>query len=328
MKIPEFKYEIIDKTPPGSFLDICLIGDINNDGKEDIVIGGKEGELNLFWYRNPDWKLFGIASFPNLEAGGVLFDINGDGYKDIVAGQQAKGNFLTWFENPGDEKENWKFYIIEDRFEKYHDQEIGDVDNDGKEELVIISQISKIIGYYDIPKNPYDKNSWQKNFHIIYEGIEVEGVKVFDIDSDGENEIIAGPNVFKYRKSKKIWEREILSEELEKTRVEIGDIDNDGNYEIIFSEGESFPGKLVIMKYPEKEKIILKNDLFHPHSLQLADFNKDGKIDIFIGEMGLGKNKNPRLIIFLNKGNMEFEEVIVDNKPTHEAKVFDITGNG
>jgi len=25
---------------------------------------------------------------------------------------------------------------------------------------------------------------------------------------------------------------------------------------------------------------------------------------------------------------MEFEKVIVDNKPTYEAKAFDITGNG
>ena len=43
-----FRYELIDAEPPGSLHDITLIADVNNDGRNDIIIGCKEGEGNLF----------------------------------------------------------------------------------------------------------------------------------------------------------------------------------------------------------------------------------------------------------------------------------------
>ena len=43
----------------------------------------------------------------------------------------------------------------------------------------------------------------------------------------------------------------------------------------------------------------------------------------------LGKNPEPRLIIYLNQGSGDFEEVIIERGiPTHEAKVADLTGDG
>ena len=331
MKIPEFKYKVLDENPPGSFLDICLIGDINNDGLPDIVIGGKEGKINLFWYRNPDWKIFKIASIPNLEAGGVLFDINNDGYLDIIAGQQEGGNLLLWFENPGEEKENWKFHIIEDRFEKYHDQAVGDIDGDGEVEILISSQNAGVIAYFDIPDNPRVSPWPEECCHVIAENLpDIEGLCIADINNDGKNELIIGPNIFFPPDNPgKAWKRKILSSELVKTRVAVGDIDGYGRLEIVFSEGESFPGRLVWVSISDWKFHLLRDDLFHPHSLAVADFNGDGLLDIFVAEMGLGKNSDPKMFVYLNKGNGKFEEVIIQcGIPTHEAKVGDLTGNG
>lgn len=45
--------------------------------------------------------------------------------------------------------------------------------------------------------------------------------------------------------------------------------------------------------------------------------------------MDLGRNPDPRLIIYLNHGNGKFEEIIIQRGiPTHEAKVGDLTGDG
>jgi hypothetical protein len=74
---------------------------------------------------------------------------------------------------------------------------------------------------------------------------------------------------------------------------------------------------------------VIADGLFHPHSLAVADFNKDGKMDIFTGEMGLGRNRNSRLLIYLNNGDGSFTEHLVSKDiPTHEARVVDIGNKG
>jgi hypothetical protein len=74
---------------------------------------------------------------------------------------------------------------------------------------------------------------------------------------------------------------------------------------------------------------VIADGLFHPHSLAVADFNRDGRVDIFVGEMGLGRRENPRLLIYLNNGDGSFTEHLVSKGiPTHEAKVADFGKKG
>ena len=104
----EFRHVVIDPDPPGSLHDITLIADVNGNGLNDIIIGGKEGDVTLFWYENPSraqaepsaWTRHDLATTPNLEAGGVVLDITGNGRLDVVAGQQIGGQCLYWFEWP------------------------------------------------------------------------------------------------------------------------------------------------------------------------------------------------------------------------------------
>ena len=117
---PRFRHHVLDADPPGDLHDITLLTDLTGNGLPDIVIGGKEG--GLFWYENPGWARHAIHGAHNLEAGGAILDVNGDGRPDIIAGQQWGGNELYWFECPQDPREPWTCHLIEDRFEKYHDQ--------------------------------------------------------------------------------------------------------------------------------------------------------------------------------------------------------------
>ena len=88
-------------------------------------------------------------------------------------------------------------------------------------------------------------------------------------------------------------------------------------------------GRLAWCKAPNWEPQILIDDLFHPRSLEIADFNGNGLPDIFVAEMGLGRNPEPRMIIMVNQGSANFEPVIFQRGiSTHEAKIADLTGNG
>lgn len=326
----KFRHEVIDPRPPGGLHDITLIADLNGNGRNDIIIGARDGDVNLFWYENPSWTRHDMASAPLLEAGGLVVDITGDGRPDIVAGQQAPEPNLWWFERPDDPTGPWTRRVIEDRFVNYHDQAAGDVDGDGKIEIVFPVRNNGIVAYCDIPSDPRVSPWPRDHVHVIAEGFEkIEGVAVVDIDSDGRNEILCGPHIFRPARTGRPWNVEPVAPDFVMTRVAAADLDGDGRLEIILCEGESDPGRLAWFAPPNWERHILRDDLFHPHSLEVADFNGDGLPDIFVAEMGLGRNPNPRMFIYLNRGGGQFTEVLIEQGvPTHEAKAGDLTGNG
>ena len=91
-----FEHIVIDDNPAGTENDICLIVDVDGDGFNDIIVGGKQGENNLVWYQYPDWKRH-VISTASLEAGGVTSDINGNGKLALVAGEHGTGKNPFWF---------------------------------------------------------------------------------------------------------------------------------------------------------------------------------------------------------------------------------------
>ncbi|MFQ6049027.1 MAG: FG-GAP repeat domain-containing protein, partial [Phycisphaerae bacterium] len=248
-----FRHQLIDPDPPGSHHDITLIADLNGDGRNDIIIGGKEGPVNLFWYENPSWVRHPMAHAPNLEAGGALLDITGNGRLDIVAGQQVGGHELYWFECPPDPTAPWTRHVIEDRFENYHDQAVGDLDGDGQPEILFASQRSGVLAYYDIPPDPR-VSPWPRHCcHIIAEGLfRLEGLAIVDLDGQGRNQIIAGPNIFRPGPDPNSpWQKHCFAPDFVMTRVAVGDLDGDGRLEIVLSEGESHPAQLAWFSQPD-----------------------------------------------------------------------------
>lgn len=314
-------------------------------------------ETDLFWYENPgtnghdgtgEWTRHTLSSENGLHLlGGVLGDVNGNGREDLIVGQAFSGSDVYWFERPADPRDQWTKRLIADDFSKYHDLAFGDVDNDGEPEIVGTSQESETVFYYDVPDDP-TRSPWPDDcLTVIAEETNVEGLSIVDIDDDGDNELIAGTAVYQRDDGSgdqhgdaegdlaPEWTRETIVDEWDWTRVAVGDVDDDGELEVVFTEGDSpllgsHMGRLGWFDPPDWEPHLLADDLYCPHTVQLADFDGNGSLDIYVAEMGLGENdESAQHLLFRNEGGGTFRETVVSTAvPTHEAKAVDVNGNG
>ncbi len=125
------------------------VGDVNGDGKMDIVDPygwfeqPKAGAASGLWKYHPEafGKWTGHASPGGGEIG--VYDVNGDGLTDVVAVLQAHGWGLAWFEQKRDKAGNISFvkHMVIDDFagknaggvvvSELHGSTVGDVDGDG-----------------------------------------------------------------------------------------------------------------------------------------------------------------------------------------------------
>ncbi|WP_128905536.1 FG-GAP repeat domain-containing protein [Halorubrum amylolyticum] len=315
-------------------------------------------ETDLFWYENPGhgnhdgdaaWTRHTLSSASDLHAlGAALGDVNGNGRLDLIVGQGFGGSDVYWFEQPVDPRKAWPKHLIADDFSKYHDLAFGDVDNDGEPEVVGASQESETVFYYDVPDDP-TRSPWPSDcLTVIGRHTNVEGLAIADLDGDGDNELVAGTAV--YRRADRDstaaapedasdlsaeWAREHVVAGWDWTRVAVGDVDDDGEPELVFAEGDSpllgeHMGRVGWFDPPDWDTHILRDDLYCPHTVQLADFDGNGSLDVYVAEMGLGENEETaQHVLFRNEGGGKFRETVVESGvPTHEGKALDVDGNG
>jgi hypothetical protein len=358
-----FRHERIDENPPCVKLGFCLTADLTGSGRQDVVVGGFGGgfpgknqiwaaerrgiptaalrsavglsERHLFWYENPGFERHEVSFMPALDVGGAVGDITSDARPNVVAGQGLDHMEVYWFDPGDDPRESWSRHLLTDRFEKYHDLAVADVDDDGDPEVVGLSQGAETVFYYDVPDRPR-RSPWpDDHLHVLDEGRELEGLAVLDLDGDGRMEIVAGPNVY-HRESDAPggWRREPIAQGWDNTRVAVADLDGDGDLEVLLSEGDSphlgtHPGRVAWFDPPDWEPTFLHRDLYCPHTLQVADFDGNGYPDVYVAEMGLGENDDPVHLLYHNRGDGRFEaETVCSGVETHEARAVDLTGDG
>lgn len=112
-------------------------GDINSDGKKDVVIptGWLEAPDKPFeesWKFHPEFEL-GTASVPVL-----IVDVNQDGLNDLIVGQ-GHDYGLHWYEQKSGkegQERSWVKHAIDPFNSQYHSMEWADLDGDGTHELI------------------------------------------------------------------------------------------------------------------------------------------------------------------------------------------------
>ena len=113
-------------------------GDVNGDGREDVVFGNgwyerpEEGAFAKAWTYHPDFVL------PHASCPILVLDLNGDSRKDLI---WADGHDfgLYWEEQLAPDPDgttNWKQHLIDKTFSQGHALAWADLDKDGRPELI------------------------------------------------------------------------------------------------------------------------------------------------------------------------------------------------
>ena len=186
------------------------VGDADNDGKNELLIGGRDPFLRIMkwdeerqtYYEQAKivdpvfgigYGIFGIPEPFGSATGFAIGDIDNDGKNEIGV---AWGHHFSAFKWNGEKYENIGRYIITKKkgWATTLDCIVGDCDNDGKNEVVVT-------GGYNDPAIPevlvlswdgskfMEKSEWNApgRYSIYFPWIA-------DVDGDGKNEIICNTN--------------------------------------------------------------------------------------------------------------------------------------
>ena len=118
-------------------------GDINGDGRNDIMINNGWYEQPESLQGDPQWK-FHPADFGGGGAQMYAYDVNGDGRADVITSLAAHGYGLAWFEQnadgtftkhilTGDAKSEGPLSV---RFSQIHAIDLVDINGDGLKDIV------------------------------------------------------------------------------------------------------------------------------------------------------------------------------------------------
>jgi hypothetical protein len=331
--IGPFVYIEVDSNNAG---DVKLVGDIDGDSFPDLVIGGMPGE-NLNWYRYPDWEKTLIAT-PNIEftTDGELGDVDGDGDLDIVVPDGNQGNNLLWFENPlpdGNPSDGaqWKRNEVGAIGSWGKDIELADFDGNGTLDIAARSE-SEAMSFFQAEDRSWD----QQKFSGLSLGN--EGMTSGDVDSDGDIDLVVkgewvrnpgGENA----QTTGNWTRHTIGTADNDFKALVVDLDGDGDQDVLFSSSEgtanvewwsadsgdptgNWTSQIII---PALEK---------GHTLQAADMDLDGDMDVVLAQMHTSANKEIFIMYNQDGSAMSWEKQIVGTGGLHNGVVADIGSDG
>lgn len=350
------KLQLTDKY----YCDGIHFGDINRDGKADVVAGP-------FWYAGPKFDkatafyepvAMDPASNPSNSMYSFVRDFNGDGWPDILVLGRVKHHEAFWYENPRGKEGLWAKHFVFERI-RGESPTLCDIDRDGKPELICHwdNQWGLLQPDPTAAEKPWKfrpimpAGEWQEYYH---------GTGVGDVNGDGRDDLILNDGWWEQppRGSEQtFWteHRFLFSADRGGAQMFAYDVDGDGRNDVITSlnahgwglawfrqvrrEGQiTFEKQLIMGDRSELKKYGVA--FTQPHALDLADVDGDGLKDILVGKRlwahgptgDIEPNEDPVVYWFQlkreGKGEARFVPHLIDDQSGVGVQVVGADVNG
>ena len=321
---PEFTEVILDDQAPEN-LWMKSTGDINGDGKTDILAGGWISG-GLVAYMAPDWEKRSINDSLKISTDAEVCDLDHNGIPDVVA---VVDKALVWFSGP-----DWNWYVVDSLVG--HDVEVNDFDGDGLMDLVVRNQGAfgtsgghTLYFYYQDPPGTW--STFQKEI------VEGEGLKIADLNNDQKQDIVVNGSWLENSGDRADWKEHKFTDTWlwENSAIDVFDMNNDGLPDILHAPSELAGNSYHISWFeaPDdpsaiwKEHIVVDSIETVVHSIGAADFNSDGMADIIIAEMQQGVDPD-EVAIYYYRGRDNWEKQVISSSGSHSMRLHDFDGDG
>jgi hypothetical protein len=325
-----FEERVIDAAPPQDPW-MKAVGDLNGDGRPDLVLCGRAGPL--VWYENPSWTrrtLSTATGSPGTANGIAIGDVDRNGSPDVVL---ANG---VWFANPrpgGDaERDAWARHQIDAT--TAHDVSLADLDRDGDLDLVKRNQGSSGEVIRVFRQNP--GGSWTERTIPAPAG---EGLAVADLDADGDPDIAIGGAWYENDGNpiSGAWKRYPYTTAYTHPHVvvKVADVGGSSRPDIVLSPSEYAKGSYRVSWFEAPsnprstwpERVIVSGVETVVHGLALADFDRNGRTDVAVAAMHQGAD--PDLVrVLLQGSNGAFSSTQLSSLGSHILVAADLDADG
>lgn len=337
--VAEWKKHVVHT---GFHTNTAVAADFTGDGKPDII-ANSGGKTRLFVA--PQWKevvLYADAKHNCIHS--AVMDVDGDGDLDWIGARYMPG-LIVWLERP--EKpltQKWKLHLVDDRVNGIHGLITGDIDRDGKPDLVAnsaqpVGKVPNSIAWLKVPKNSRTAKRW--HLHVFAKG-DAPGLSHYmgigDVNGDGRPDIAAGAkggpsakpgtgNWFAWWEAPqdptKRWKKHLISDKQPgATNIHPADVNGDGKTDFIASRGH---GRGVVwFEAPTWKQHVIHASIKEPHSLVVKDLDGDGDIDAATCAFG-----DRVCAWFENNGKGKFKTHIVGkDQAAYDIRAVDMDGDG